>query len=113
MPNQKVVPVKLNREQIAILDAIVEHGEFNGRSHAIRELLVPALEAGRVAINEATSFNGHATALMKYGSSMKALSNRIGTVRENAKKLQRDSKGQINIPLGDANEELFPNVITA
>ena len=113
MPSQKTVPIKLNREQIAILDAIVEHGEFNGRSHAIRELLVPALEAGRVAINEATSFNGHATALMKYGSSMKALSNRIGIVRENAKKLQRDSKGQINIPLGDANEELFPHVITA
>ena len=44
---------------------------------------------------------------------MKALSDRIATVRQNAKNLQRDSKGQINIPLGDANEELFPNVITA
>lgn len=109
--SQKVIPIKLNKEQIAVLDAIVDLGEFNGRSHAIRELVIPALEAGRVAINE--SVGGKAKALFKYGTSMKNLSDRMEKIHDNAKQLPRDSKGQATIPLSDTHEELFPKIITA
>ena len=47
--SQRVIPVKLNKEQIHALDIIVEKGDFNGRSHAIRELCLPYLESALVA----------------------------------------------------------------
>tara|TARA_A100001015_G_scaffold319112_1_gene441034 strand:- start:363 stop:701 length:339 start_codon:yes stop_codon:yes gene_type:complete len=108
-PSQKVVPVKLNREQIAVLDRIVELGEFNGRSHAIRELLLPALETGRVAINE-LSFP-KSKAIFRYGVEMKKFTTRMEKISENSKQLHREPKGQDVMPLPGTNEELFPKVI--
>ena len=101
--SQKAVAVKLNKEQIAVLDRIVELGEFNGRSHAIRELVMPALEAGCVAVNE----RSQAKALFKYGRSMKTFSDRLGKIAENSKQLPRDSRGQGIIDLGDLKEPLI------
>ena len=107
--SQKAITVKLNKEQIAVLDRVVELGEFNGRSHAIRELLLPALEVGRVAINE-LSF-GSTKAIYKYGVEMKQFIDRIETINKNSKQLHRENKGQEVMPLPGTNEELFPRVI--
>ena len=41
--SQKVVPVKLNGEQITALDLFVERAGLNGRSHALRVLAGPYL----------------------------------------------------------------------
>ena len=50
--SQKPVTIKLNQDQINVLDKVVEFGEFNGRSHAVRMLLLPALNAGVTAMNK-------------------------------------------------------------
>lgn len=56
--SQKPVVVKLNIQQIEVLDRVVELGDFNGRSHAVRELLLPALEAGVVAMQTQSTAKG-------------------------------------------------------
>lgn len=43
--SQKVVPVKLNGEQIAALDLFVERAGLNGRSHALRVLAGPYISS--------------------------------------------------------------------
>ena len=39
--SQKPVVVKLNEEQIHGLDIFVKEGGYNGRSHAVREMILP------------------------------------------------------------------------
>jgi len=39
--SQKPIAVKLNKEQIHGLDIFVEKGGYNGRSHAVREMILP------------------------------------------------------------------------
>ena len=109
--SQKAVAVKLNKEQIALLDRIVELGEFEGRSHAIREFLLPTLEAGRVAINE--TLGGKGKAIWKYGVEMKKFGDRMERIHENAKELPRTHKDQGIIPLPGTNEEMFPRIMPA
>ena len=44
-PRQKPLTIKLRDEQKDALDAIVEAGKFNGRSHAIREMCMTYIRA--------------------------------------------------------------------
>ena len=108
---QKPITVKLNKEQLIVLNRIVELGEFNGRSHAIREMLLLAHEAGRVAINE--TFNGKMRAGFAYQRAWKNFSERMDTVNRNAKELPRDAKGQAVIDLDGIQEELLPEIVPA
>jgi len=49
-PSQKPITVKLNQEELQALDAFVEHGGYNGRSHALREMAKPFMVATQVAL---------------------------------------------------------------
>ena len=103
---QKPITVKLNDQHLQVLDRIVELGEFNGRSHAIRSLLMPALVAGATAINE--KFMPNSKAMFKYGTEMKKLNDHFDRISTNAKKLPRDTKGQAHIELDGVEINLFP-----
>jgi metal-responsive CopG/Arc/MetJ family transcriptional regulator len=92
--SQKPITVKLNKEQILVLDRIVENGEFNGRSHALRELVLPALQAGVVAMNTGKGWRGMYT----YGVEIKKLSKKMDAVAKNSKNL-RDVDGQVTLDL--------------
>ena len=92
--SQKAVAVKLNKEQIAVLDQIVENGEFNGRSHALRELVMPALLAGVTAMNSGSK----AKALLNYGREIKKLADRFDAIAKNSKDL-READGQVTLDL--------------
>ena len=92
--SQKVVPIKLNKEQIALLDRIVELGEFNGRSHAIRELLLPALNAGAVGMNQ-----GYLRAMVTWVKGIDGLTQRMKTIEENSLKgKQEDMDLDLGLP---------------
>lgn len=108
---QKPITVKLNKEQLIVLDRIVELGEFNGRSHAIREMLLPGLEAGRVAINE--TFAGKAKSAFAYKKAWQNFTDRMDTINKNAKQLPRDSKGQALMDIDGNHEQLLPEIVPA
>ena len=92
--SQKVVPIKLNQEQIALLDRIVELGEFNGRSHAIRELLLPALNAGAVGMNR-----GYLRAIQTWIEGIDGLTQRMKTIEKNSYKgKQEDMDMDLGLP---------------
>jgi Arc/MetJ-type ribon-helix-helix transcriptional regulator len=105
---QKPITVKLNSAHLAVLDRIVELGDFNGRSHAIREMLMPALVAGATAINE--RHMAKSKAIFKYGVEMQKLNDHFSTIADRAKKLPRDSKGQGQIELDGIDINLFPEL---
>ena len=92
--SQKPITVKLNREQIAVLDRVAELGEFNGRSHAIRELLLPALDAGAEAMKTGKGYSG----LLTYAVLMKKLVHHFDKIAENSKDLRLpDGQTQFDI----------------
>jgi metal-responsive CopG/Arc/MetJ family transcriptional regulator len=94
-PQQKTISVKLSKEQTAVLDRVCELGEFNGRSHAIRELLLPALDAGAEAIKTGKGYQG----LLTYAVNMKKLMHHFDTIADNAKELRdHEGQGQLDIP---------------
>ena len=93
-PQQKFVGLKLSKEQLNVLDRVVELGEFNGRSHAVRELLLPALDAGAEAIRTGKGYKG----LLTYATCMKKLIHHFDTIAENAKEL-RDHEGQAQLDI--------------
>ena len=93
--SQKPITVKLNRDQIAVLDRIAELGEFNGRSHAIRELLLPALDAGAEAMKTGKGYQ----ALLTYAVLMKKLITHFDAIAKNSKDLRLpDDQTQLDIP---------------
>ena len=93
-PQQKFVGLKLSKEQCNVLDRIVELGEFNGRSHAVRELLLPALDAGAEAMKTGKGYQG----LLTYAMLMKKLVHHFDTIAKNAKD-RRYHKGQIQLDI--------------
>jgi Arc/MetJ-type ribon-helix-helix transcriptional regulator len=93
--SQKPVVVKLNKEQIAVLDMVVANGDYNGRSHAIRELLLPALNAGVTAMN--TGSGGRA--MITWIKEMKKLTKRMDDVAKNAKNYRTD-RDQVELDIG-------------
>ena len=93
--SQKVVPIKLNQAQIDALDRIVQLGEFNGRSHAMRELLLPALNAGQVAVKSQSKLKAMATWL----SEMEKLNHRFDAIAKNSiKNSQGDFEMDLDLP---------------
>ena len=93
--SQKPVVVKLNKEQIAVLDMVVANGDYNGRSHAIRELLLPALNAGVTAMNTGSGTR----AMYTWIKEMKKLTKRMDDVAKNAKNYRTD-RDQVELDIG-------------
>ena len=93
--NQRTLGVKLNLDQIAVVDAIVEHGEYRGRSHALREMILPILEAATEAINTG---KGYQATLTLQTSMKKHFGKKMDLIAENSKKY-RDSEGQVFMDL--------------
>ena len=92
--SKKPITVKLNRDQIAVLDRVAELGEFNGRSHAIRELLLPALDAGAEAMKTGKGYQG----LLTYAVLLKKLIHHFDTIAKNSKHLRLpDDQTQFDI----------------
>lgn len=92
--SQKPITIKLNEQQIDVLDRIVKLGEFNGRSHAMRELLVPALNAGVTAINK-----GSLRAMVTWVQEIDKLNQRMKLIEKNSLKgKQEDMDMELGLP---------------
>ena len=93
-PQQLTISVKLSKDQVAVLDRVSELGEFNGRSHAIRELILPALDAGAEAMITGKTWQ----AMLKYAVLMKKLNHHFDKIAENSKDLRLpDGQTQLDI----------------
>ena len=93
--SQKVIPIKLNQRQIDVVDALVKHGEFNGRSHAIREMVLPALNATVTAMESGSSLK----AMHTWIKEMEKLTKRMDAVARNSQKgKQEDFEMDLNLP---------------
>ena len=88
--SQKAVAVKLNKQQIEVLDRLVENGGVEGRSHANREFLLPALQGGIVAMNTGSGMKG----IFKYGREIQKLSSRYDAMAKNGKEFKEASRQQ-------------------
>ena len=84
--SQKPITIKLNERQIEVLDKIVELGEFNGRSHAMRELLLPALNAGVTAMEK-----GSLRAMVTWVKGIDGLNQRMRNIEKNALKGKQET----------------------
>ena len=97
MPNQskitKPITIRMSNEQILVLDRIVENGGFANRTEACRALLLPALQAGAVAMETGVGWKG----MREYGIQIKRLSKSMDEVAKNSKSM-REEDGQV--PLG-------------
>ena len=92
--SQKPITIKLNQDQITVLDKVVELGEFNGRSHAMRELLLPALNAGVTAMNQ-----GSLRAMVTWVKEIDGLNQRMKTIEKNSLKgKQEDMDMDLGLP---------------
>jgi Arc/MetJ-type ribon-helix-helix transcriptional regulator len=92
--SQKPITIKLNEQQIDVLDRIVKLGEFNGRSHAMRELLVPSLNAGVTAINK-----GSLRAMVTWVQEIDKLNQRMKLIEKNSLKgKQEDMDMELGLP---------------
>lgn len=80
--SQKVIPVKLNKEEIAALDLFVELGEFNGRSHALREMAKPYMIATHVASQTQSSMQ----AVVAMAKASLEINKRVDRVAKNSRK---------------------------
>ena len=78
--NYQTVTIKLTEKQTDVLDRIVELGEYDGRSDAIRELVLPALNAGVCAING----EGPTTIFTTWIKGIYELNSRMMTMKKNA-----------------------------
>ena len=78
--NYQTVTIKLTEKQTDVLDRIVELGEYDGRSDAIRELVLPALNAGVCAING----EGPTTIFTTWIKGIHQLNSRMMTMKKNA-----------------------------
>lgn len=92
--SQKPVVVKLNQEQIDVLDRMVELGEFNGRSHAVRELILPALNAGVTAMTKNSLL-----AMVTWVKGIDGLNQRMALIEKNSLKgKQEDLDMELGLP---------------
>ena len=92
--SQKPITIKLNQDQITVLDKVVEFGEFNGRSHAMRELLLPALNAGVTAMN-----HGSLRAMVTWVKEIDGLHQRMKNIEQNSLKgKQEDMDMDLGLP---------------
>lgn len=92
--SQKPVVVKLNQEQIDVLDRMVELGEFNGRSHAVRELILPALNAGVTAMTKNSLM-----AMVTWVKGIDGLNKRMVLIEKNSLKgKQEDLDMELGLP---------------
>jgi metal-responsive CopG/Arc/MetJ family transcriptional regulator len=80
--SQKVIPVKLNKQEIEALDLFVKMGGFNGRSHALREMAKPYMIATQVAIQSQSQVKAGIEML----KAQIEINKRIGRVAREAKK---------------------------
>ena len=93
--SQRPIIVKLNHDQIDVLDKVVEYGEFNGRSHALRELVLPALNAGVSAMNSGSRIK----AMYVWIKEMETMTNRMDNIAKNSQKgKQEDFDLDLDIP---------------
>ena len=81
-PSQKPIAVKLNKEEIEALDAFVDLGGFNGRSHALREMAKPYMIATQVALQTQSQLK----AVTEMAKAQLAINKRIGQVAKTATK---------------------------
>ena len=95
-PQQRTISVKLDKPQFAVLERLVELGEFNGRSHAVRELLLPALDGAIEAMRTGKGYQG----VMSYAMLMKkGFGNRYDLIAKNAEEKRTDHKGQSQLDI--------------
>ena len=93
--NQKVTPVMLTRQQISVIDAIVQNSDYNGRSHVIRDAILPILESALIAINTG---KGHRAMLNLQLNQKKQFTEKMDTIAERSKHY-RDQLGQTVLDL--------------
>ena len=92
--SQKPITIKLKQEQIDALDRIVELGEFNGRSHALREMLLPALNAGVTAMT-----SNSLMAMVTWVKGIDGLNQRMALIEKNSLKgKQEDLDMELGLP---------------
>ena len=82
--NYEFIGLRLTKKQTEVLDRIVELGEYDGRSDAVRELVLPALNAGVCAINGESTTTIFAT----WVKGIYELNQRMKTMEKNASKEQ-------------------------
>ena len=82
--SQKPVTVKLNKEQIQALETAVKLGEFEGRSHLIREVLLTFLHGMTSAVHSGKGFRG----IAEWQTRIKAYSPIFDLAVENAQKIK-------------------------
>lgn len=107
--NYQPVTLKLTEKQREVLDRIVELGEYDGRSDAVRELVLPALNAGVCAINGESTTTIFAT----WVKGINELNQRMITMKKNASIEQENWDKDWKLPKikrQDA-EPLLPNIV--
>ena len=93
--SQKPITIKLNQQQIDVVDAMVKHGEFDGRSHAIREMVLPALNATVTAMDSGSTIK----AMHTWIKEMEKMTKRMDSIARNAQKdKQQDFEMDLNLP---------------
>lgn len=105
----KPVTVKLTEKHREVLDRIVELGEYDGKSDAIRELVLPALNAGVCAINGEST----ATIFATWVKGIQELNLRMKTMKKNASVEQENWDKTWKLPKvkrQDA-EPLLPHIV--
>jgi Arc/MetJ-type ribon-helix-helix transcriptional regulator len=78
--NYRTLSIKLPLASMEIIDRITELGDFEGRSHAVREMLLPALKAGQVCMDTGKTWK----ATLEYLKGMSELNehfDKIGATR--------------------------------
>jgi|MDTB01.3.fsa_nt_gb hypothetical protein len=107
--NYQTVTIKLTEKQTDVLDQIVDLGEYDGRSDAVRELVLPALNAGVCAINGESTTTIFAT----WVKGIHELNQRMKTMKKNASKEQANWDKDWKLPKvkrQDA-EPLLPHIV--
>lgn len=84
----------MTNEQIAVIDRIVECGNYANRSDACRDLLMPGLLSGMVALQSGSV----SRAISTYWKEMNAMKNKMKDIADNSKEL-READGQVTLSL--------------
>ena len=90
----KPVTIRMTNEQIAVIDRIVENGNYANRSDACRDLIMPGLRAGMVAMQSGST----SRALTKYWAEMNAMRKKMDEIANNSKEL-REQDGQVTLSI--------------
>mgnify|MGYP000195883072 FL=1 len=84
----------MTHDQIAVIDRIVENGNYANRSEACRDLLMPALRAGMVAMQTGNT----SSALTTYWKEMNLMRKKMDEIAINSKEL-REQDGQATLDI--------------